>query len=141
MKDKTLKLEEIYNKLNRVIKYYSPDEYSVETEFYGKNFKSALLIGYARGSAILAAVHNKIPINEYSPREVKKALTGTGSASKEQVQYMIKSLLNLKTIKFRFDESDALALAVCHAFKITRISKKSRNWKSFVEVNPELVIQ
>ena len=134
------KLEIIYDELDRLIKLYKPDEFAIETAFYGKNVQSAMKIGYARGVSILAAVHNKVPASEYSPREIKKSVVGTGAASKEQVSYMIKKILKIKNGKMRFDESDALAVALCHAFRMKSPIKKSRNWKSFVESFPERVV-
>ena len=89
------RLETIYNRLSEVIKKFSPDEIAIETAFYGKNAQSALKLGQARGVVLLVAVKNKKPISEYSPREVKKSVVGNGAASKEQVQYMVKSLLKI----------------------------------------------
>jgi crossover junction endodeoxyribonuclease RuvC len=134
------KLEIIYGELNKLIKTYKPDEFAIETAFYGKNVQSAMKIGYARGVSILAAIHNKVPTSEYSPREVKKSVVGNGAASKEQVSFMIKSLLNLKNEKMKFDESDALAIALCHAFRIKRVTSKTKDWKAFIEANPDRVI-
>jgi len=140
--NKTLpeKLEIIYSELNKLIKTYKPDEFAIETAFFGKNVQSAMKIGYARGVSILAAIHNKVPTSEYSPREVKKSVVGNGAASKEQVSFMIKSLLKLKNEKMKFDESDALAIALCHAFRIKRVTSKTKDWKSFIEANPDRVI-
>lgn len=135
------KLGIIYDELFRIIKLYKPDEFAIETAFYGKNVQSAMKIGYARGVLILSAVHNKIPVSEYSPREIKKSVVGRGAASKEQVNFMVKTLLNLKSAKMQLDESDALATALCHAFRLKSPVKKSKNWKSFVEAFPERVIQ
>jgi crossover junction endodeoxyribonuclease RuvC len=135
------KLETIYKELDRVIKTYKPDEFAIETAFFGKNVQSAMKIGYARGVSLLAAVHNNIPANEYSPREVKKSVVGNGAASKEQVFFMISTLLNLKNIKMKFDESDALAVALCHAFRLKTPEKKGKSWKDFVEAFPERIIQ
>ncbi len=134
------KLEMIYDELNDIIKIYKPTEFAIETAFYGKNVQSAMKIGYARGVSILAAVHNKIQTSEYSPREIKKAVVGTGAGSKEQVSYMVKTILNIENIKMRFDESDALAVAICHAFRMKSPSKRSNNWKAFVEAYPERII-
>ncbi len=139
-KSLALKLEIIYDELDKIIKTYKPDEFSIETAFYGKNVQSAMKIGYARGVSLLAAVHNKIPSSEYSPREIKKSITGTGAASKEQISYMIIKMLNLKNIKFRYDETDALAVALCHAFRMKTPTKRSNNWKDFIEAFPERVI-
>jgi len=135
------KLEIIYDELNRMIKLYKPDEFAIETAFYGKNVQSAMKIGYARGVSLLAAVHNNIPASEYSPREIKKAVVGSGAASKEQVNYMITVLLALQSKKMKFDVSDALAVAVCHAFKMKVSSGKTKSWKSFVESNPDRIIE
>lgn len=140
-KDFAPRLKKIYDELCQTIKFYKPAEFALETSFYGKNVQSALKIGYARGVSLLVAIHNELEIKEYSPREIKKAVVGNGAASKEQVQYMIKKLLCLKRIKIKFDESDALAVAICHAFKITIPTRKSRNWKEFVETNPEKIIR
>ena len=135
------KLEIIYDELDIIIKTYKPDEFAIETAFYGKNVQSAMKIGYARGVSILAAVHNNIPTSEYSPREIKKSVVGTGAASKEQVNYMIRTILEIKNDKMRFDESDALAVALCHAFRMRSPVKKSKDLKSFIETYPERVIK
>ena len=131
----------IYNELDKLLKMYKPDEFAIETAFYGKNVQSVMKIGYARGVSLLAAVHNKIPVSEYSPREVKKAIVGKGAASKQQVNYMVMTILNSKKIKFKPDESDALAIALCHAFRLKAPSfKKSKSWKEFIEANPGRVL-
>ena len=136
------KIEIIYKELDKLLKTYKPDEFAIETAFYGKNVQSAMKIGYARGVSLLAAIHNKIPASEYSPREVKKAVVGKGAASKEQVNYMVQAILNVKKIKFKPDESDALAIALCHAFRMKAPSfKKSKSWKDFINANPERVIK
>lgn len=134
------KLGIIYDKLNIIIKKYKPCEFAIETAFYGRNVQSAMKIGYARGVSILAAVNNNLPVNEYSPREIKKSVAGSGAATKEQVAYMIKNILCLKTPVEKLDESDALAVALCHAFRMrTPVNSKS-DWKSFVEQHPERII-
>lgn len=134
------KLAFIYDELSRLIKTYSPDQISIETAFYGKNVQSAMKIGYVRGIALLAAVHNNIPAGEYSPREIKKSVVGKGAASKEQVQYMIKKLLHIKKTNMKFDETDALAAAICHAFNMNSIVKTKSSWKEFVKANPDRII-
>ena len=136
------RLKIIYDELDKLIKTYTPDEFAIETAFYGKNVQSAMKIGYARGVSILAAVNNGIPTNEYSPREIKKSVVGRGAATKEQVNYMIKTLLNIKNDNMKNDESDALAIALCHAFRFKMPSnKKSNSWKAFTEAHPERVIE
>jgi crossover junction endodeoxyribonuclease RuvC len=135
------RLQIIYQEINKIIKKYKPDEFAIETAFYGKNVQSAMKIGYARGVSILCALHNNIPASEYSPREVKKSVVGKGAASKEQVAFMIKTLLNIKDEKIKVDESDALAIALCHAFRMKSPVKKTKDWKSFIEAYPERVIK
>ena len=135
------RLEIIYDELDKLLKIYKPNEFAIETAFYGKNVQSAMKIGYARGVSLLAAVHNKIPASEYSPGEVKKAVVGKGAASKQQVNFMVQAILNVKKIKFKPDESDALAIALCHAFRLKAPSfKKSKSWKEFIAANPQRVI-
>jgi crossover junction endodeoxyribonuclease RuvC len=135
-----IRLRTIYDSLDKLIKTYKPDEFAIETAFYGKNVQSAMKIGYARGVSILAAAHNNIPTSEYSPREVKKSVVGRGSATKEQVSFMIKSLLVINSEKMKTDETDALAIALCHAFRMKTLTKKSMNWKQFTDAFPERVI-
>ena len=131
-RDMAIRLSVIYDELDKLIKIYKPEQLSIETVFYGKNIQSALKIGYARGVALLAAVHNNLLYAEYSPREVKKAIVGKGGASKEQVQYMIRKLMTIKEDKMKFDESDGLAIAACHAFKSNSLVVKNGNWKNFI---------
>jgi crossover junction endodeoxyribonuclease RuvC len=135
-----VKLETIYEMLCNLISTHSPDEFAIETAFFGKNVQSAMKIGYARGVSLLAAVHNKIPSSEYSPREVKRSVTGTGAASKEQVSYMVKTILNIKPVKMLPDETDALAVAICHALRAKTTAKGKKDWKSFIEAFPERVL-
>ena len=134
-----LRLQRTYRALTELIGAHLPDECAVETAFTGKNAQSALKLGHARGVAILAAVEQELPTTEYSPREVKKAVVGNGNAGKEQVQYMVKSILRLQGPAPAFDASDALAVALCHLQRIERPSVIYRDWKSFVEANPRRV--
>jgi crossover junction endodeoxyribonuclease RuvC len=147
-----IRLKQIYDKLCKVINQFHPDEFAIETVFYGKNVQSALKLGHARGVAILAAVNHQIPTTEYSPREIKKAVTGNGAASKQQVQFMVKSQLKLREAPKFFDASDALAIALCHSFRIINGKTKSRNtqtpgskvhrsWSEFIHAHPERVMR
>ncbi|HAP36302.1 MAG TPA: crossover junction endodeoxyribonuclease RuvC [Bacteroidetes bacterium] len=136
-----LRLKKIYSTLCSVIDRFHPDEFAIETAFYSKNAQSALKIGQARGVSILASVNHEISVTEYSPREVKKAVTGKGAASKEQVQYMMMSMLKLKVTPKHFDSTDALAIAVCHAFKISAPRSGFKDWASFVQANPERILK
>ncbi len=135
-----LRLKLIYDEITRLIEEYFPDELSIESAFYGKNVQSALKIGHARGVSILAAINKQIPTYEYTPREVKKAVVGNGSASKQQVMFMVNQILRLKKKKTKFDETDAIAVALCHLQKITRPDKKHKDWKTFIRENPHLVV-
>lgn len=134
-----LRLKEIYAGLCAVIREHAPDEFAIESAFYGKNAQSALKLGHARGVSILAAVEHEIPTSEYSPREVKKAVVGNGAASKEQVQYMVRSLLHVAPAPMLHDASDALAVALCHLHRLERPAVKFHDWKSFVLANPDRV--
>jgi len=107
-------LKTIYSRLLEIIEGYSPSVISLEDIFYGKNVKSLIKQGHARGAIILLAAHNDIPVYEYSPLEVKKAVVGYGRAEKSQVQYMVKSMFKLSDVPPP-DASDALAIAVCHS--------------------------
>jgi len=134
-----LRLKRIYSVITAEIDRLHPDEFAIETAFYSKNAQSALKIGQARGVSILAGVNREIPVTEYSPREIKKAVTGNGAASKEQVQYMMMSLLKLNARPKHFDSTDALAVAVCHAFKISGARTGFKDWKSYIAAFPEKV--
>ena len=112
------KLRQIFEGLSQIIAQKHPDELAIEETFYSKNAKSALVMGQARGVAILAAACAKISVWEYSPKEVKCSIVGRGNASKLQVQYMVKNLLGLKNLPEPQDAADALAVALCHAQKI-----------------------
>ncbi|MCJ7508187.1 MAG: crossover junction endodeoxyribonuclease RuvC [candidate division Zixibacteria bacterium] len=116
--DLSQKLKKIYDSVLEIIHQHKPDEMAIEEAFYSKNVKSTMVIGQARGAAILAAGQAGIPVTEYSPREIKLSIVGLGNASKSQVQYMVKNLLNLAEPPQPEDAADALAIALCHAHKI-----------------------
>lgn len=105
----------IHESLDQLIQTYGPDAIVVETQYVHKNPQSALKLGMARGMVLLSARKKRIPIYEYSPARVKKAVVGNGRASKEQIQGMMKMRLQLAQIPEPDDPADALALAVCHA--------------------------
>lgn len=142
-----VRLKSIYAALCAVIDRYHPDGFAIETAFYGKNAQSAMKLGHARGVSILAAVNHEIPTAEYSPREVKRAVVGSGAASKDQVSYMVQSILNLKSPPKFYDATDALAVALCHFHRSikTRGGRKSSgkpkqpvsSWKAYVQAHPE----
>lgn len=104
----------IHTKIAELIETHKPDVLAVESVIYGKNAGTMLVLGEARGAVLTAAASAGIPVYEYEPRRMKKAVCGNGLAEKEQIQRMIKVLLNLEALP-QNDAADALGLAVCHA--------------------------
>lgn len=134
------KLKRIFDRVNGLIKEYKPDEMAIEAPFFGKNVQSMLKLGRAQGVAIGAALLNNIPFEEYTPRRIKQAITGSGSASKEQVAAMLQTILKFEEMPKYLDATDGLAAAVCHHYSkgVGEHNKsKSSNWSSFVKNNPE----
>ena len=113
-----VRLQQINHGLIEVIDKYKPDYIALEDIFYSKNIKTAIVMGHARGVALLAIVNAGISPAEYSPREVKLAVVGRGNASKEQVQFMVKNILRLKENIQTEDAADALAVALCHYHRL-----------------------
>ena len=113
-KDFCARLGEINRGIETIIREFSPEEVAVEQVFMAKNANSALKLGQARGAAICAAVVAGLAVHEYEPRLVKQAIVGSGGADKGQVAHMVKVLLKLNE-KLSEDQSDALAIALCHA--------------------------
>jgi crossover junction endodeoxyribonuclease RuvC len=134
-----IRLKRIYEGLQALIDRHHPDEFAIESAFYGKNAQSALKLGQARGVSILAAVEKEIPTTEYSPREVKRAVVGKGTATKEQVQYMVRVLLRLKGGAMQLDTSDAIAVALCHLHRGTGVPPRHKDWSSYIAAHPERV--
>jgi len=108
------RLKEIHKKLSLIVDRYSPDFASVEDIFYSRNVKSALKLGHTRGAILLSLELSGVPSFSYTPLEIKKALVGYGRADKQQVNEMVKILLNLRDARIPLDASDALAAALCH---------------------------
>ena len=109
-----VRIKEIFTELTELIDRFSPAAMAVEDVFQGRNVRSALTLGHARGAILLAAALHGIPIAEYTPREIKKAVAGTGNATKEQVGYMVQQHLRLKSPPAPSDAADGVAAAVCH---------------------------
>jgi crossover junction endodeoxyribonuclease RuvC len=133
------KLKRIFDRLEGIIKEFKPDEMAIEAPFFGKNVQSMLKLGRAQGVAIAASLSNDVPFEEYSPRRIKQAITGSGSSSKEQVAAMLQKLLDMKELPKHLDATDGLAAAVCHFYSkgVGEHNKsKSSNWSSFVKNNP-----
>jgi crossover junction endodeoxyribonuclease RuvC len=108
------RLQSIYAGIVDVIANLRPEVAAFENLFYASNVQSALKLGHVRGVSIVAAAKANLPVFEYSPLEVKSAVTGYGRAEKAQVQQMVRALLRLKTAPEPYDASDALAVAICH---------------------------
>ena len=136
--DPYLKLKLIFERTIELIDTYNPDEIAIEAPFFGKNVQSMLKLGRAQGVAMAAGLSREIPVTEYSPKKIKMAITGSGSASKEQVAKMLQSLLSLKTLPKNLDATDGLAAAVCHFYNSGKveIGKSYSGWESFVKQNP-----
>jgi crossover junction endodeoxyribonuclease RuvC len=141
--DGYLKLAHIFERVTGIIDEWLPDEMAIEAPFFGKNVQSMLKLGRAQGVAIAAATHHGVPIHEYAPMKIKMALTGNGSASKEQVAGMLQRLLKLKDddmSKF-MDATDALGAAYCHYMQMGRPESdaKYRGWKDFINKNQDKI--
>ena len=143
-----LKLQKIFQRITQLIDEYLPDEMAIEDPFYGKNPQSMLKLGRAQGVAMAAALNRSIPIVEYSPRKVKQSVTGSGSASKEQVAYMLESILKQKLEAEFFDATDAVAIAICHHYHAnspasvslgSKKGSKKGGWGAFVSENPNRI--
>lgn len=112
------RLQTIHGKIMDIISKHQPDEMAIEEVFYSKNIKSAIKIGEGRGIVFLCAASASIPITEYAATVIKKAVVGNGNAQKEQVQEMVKIILDLPEIPEPRDASDALAIAICHSHNL-----------------------
>lgn len=121
------KLAVIYKELTGIMGRYRPDQGAVEEVFFSKNAKSALVLGHARGVALLALNDGGCAkIFQYSPRKIKLSVVGVGSADKRQAQHMVKIILGVKKVFSCEDESDALATAICHAYNLGRIGSDAK---------------
>ena len=137
--DPYLRLGHIFERVTGIIDSYLPDEMAIEAPFFGKNVQSMLKLGRAQGIAIAAAIHHGVPIHEYAPMKIKMAITGTGTASKEQVAGMLQRILKLdkeEMPKF-MDATDALGAAYCHFMQMNRpeTGVHYSSWKDFVTKN------
>ena len=142
-KSHELRLKQIYDRLSRVIERCVPDQCAIEMPVYGRNPQSMLKLGRAQASCMLAALNRDIPVVEYTPKEIKRAVTGNGNASKEQVWYMVAAILEIREQdrNVTHDATDALAVALCHAHRDGNAKSRSRpnNWASFIRDNPERI--
>jgi crossover junction endodeoxyribonuclease RuvC len=120
------RLQRLYSELMALMKTYHPGEASVEELFFARNARTALAVGHARGVILLALADAGLPSYEYTPLQVKQAITGYGRASKEQMQEMVRLLLQLETIPQPDDAADALAIAICHAHSLSTAERMAR---------------
>ena len=136
------KLHQIHQRLTLIIAECQPQVVAIENLFYSVNARSALKLGHARGVAMLAAVEAGLPVFEYTPAEIKRAVVGYGRADKPQVQHMVKLLLALDAVPSPHDAADALAIAICHvhtqpparaagAVAIQPARSKATSWRQY----------
>jgi crossover junction endodeoxyribonuclease RuvC len=158
--DGAKKLHRIFECTTALIEKHHPSHLAIESPFFGKNVQSMLKLGRAQGVAIAAAMSKNVPVYEYAPRKIKMAITGKGTASKEQVAKMLFSLMKINSIMPKhLDATDGLAAAVCHALqndisvvethnyaslqqKNTKKSqsKKYSNWETFITQNEKRIL-
>jgi len=136
-----LKLKKIFERTVNLVDQYKPDEVSLESPFFGKNVQSMLKLGRAQGVAMAAALYRDIPIFEYTPKKIKKSITGNGNASKNQVAAMLESLFKIQEMPKHLDATDGLAAATCHYFQARTTSKTNQysGWKSYIKNNPDKI--
>lgn len=152
-KDGYHRLHLIHQKVRDLIAQFRPGDFAIEAPFFGKNVQSMLKLGRAQGVAIATAMQAGMSVAEYSPKKVKQAITGNGSAEKERVWKMLQHILQLEEDIPAYDASDALAVAVCHYFQNktdellsqadaqgsktgTARRKKAGSWEDFIQQNP-----
>ena len=132
-----------FSSVTRLIEEHLPDELAIEAPFFGKNVQSMLKLGRAQGVAITAALLRDIPISEYAPLKIKMAITGNGSASKEQVADMLRRILHIPQdlIPQHLDATDGLAAAYCHFLqgRSPVAEVKYHGWKDFLSKNPDKI--
>lgn len=108
------RLRQLYDGIGEVLARHPVDALAVEGVFYAKNVRTTVILGHARGAVLLAAALRDLPVYEYSPAEIKSAVTGTGRATKQQIQFMVQQLLRLRTAPAPADAADGVAVALCH---------------------------
>ena len=140
-----LKLQRIFARTLSLIDEFHPDCLAIEAPFFGKNVQSMLKLGRAQGVAMSAALYRDIPITEYAPLKIKMAITGSGSASKEQVADMLRRILKIPAENMlpQMDASDGLAAAYCHFLQGGKpVSDKAYSgWKDFIAKNEDKVMK
>ena len=161
MSDPYEKLRYIFQRVGALIEEYGPSEVGLESPFFGENVQSMLKLGRAQGVAMAAALSHDRPVYEYAPTRIKQSITGTGSASKEQVASTIERLLKIDKRPRRLDATDGMAVALCHYFTTSSpmndilgndrvkglggerkaVKRGSSSWEKFLRENPEREIK
>ena len=160
MSDPYRKLRYIFDRVSKLVDDYAPREVALESPFFGANVQSMLKLGRAQGVAIAAALNRDREVFEYAPSRIKQAITGSGSASKEQVAAIVKSMLKIDYMPRRLDATDVMAVALCHYFTARtpidtamgssrvkglgggkKAAKGSSSWEAFIKQNPEREIK
>ena len=161
LEDPYEKLLCIFRRISSIIREYGPAEVALESPFFGANVQSMLKLGRAQGVAMAAALNLERPVFEYAPTRVKQAITGTGAASKEQVSAIVRRLLKIKGEPSRLDDTDGMAVALCHYFVTASplhdaygearskglggekkaLKKGSSSWEKFLKENPSREIK
>ncbi len=153
IEDMNVRMKVLFESVSNIIEKYKPNELSIEATFFGKNVQSMLKLGRAQGLCIAAAINKGLDFFEYSPRKIKQSVTGNGASSKEQVALMLQRLIGFEEIPKNLDETDALAVAVCHSYQNTALMpptannksrsksrpKSSSSWAAFINDNPDRV--
>lgn len=122
-----MRLKKIYQEVTRYIDTYKPDAVAVEELFFNSNQKTAIHVAQARGAIITAVVNKNVNLYEYTPLQIKQAVTGYGRADKKQIQQMVKMMLNLNAVPKPDDVADGLAAAICHAHSSAMNNKLGLN--------------
>ena len=138
----TMRLKRIYDEVAALIEAHAPDVLAIEMPVYGQNPQSMLKLGRAQAAAMMAGLNHDLDVVQYTPKEVKKSVTGNGNASKQQVRYMIHAILDIEgaATDIALDASDALAIALCHTNRRSHGSTEQyTGWGSFVDANPDRV--
>ena len=145
--DHMVRIQHIYQEITKIIQHHKPTTCAIEMPVYGNNPQAMLKLGRAQSAAMLAVLNQGLSVAQYTPKMVKRSVTGNGNASKEQVAYMVKSLLKFNSSKdtISHDISDALAVAVCHQQRESTGEETDTphysGWSAFVRDNPDRVTQ
>jgi len=137
--DFNLRLKKIYDSVSSIIQEFLPEVCVIESTFYSKNAQSLMKLSHARSAAIISAMNKGLKIEEFSPNEIKRSVTGRGHASKEQVLFMIKNQLGMIENPKYHDASDALAIALCYHYNRHSSKKSVSSWEKYIKINPEKI--